>query len=157
NYTVGYGFGYAMITFAASILMKILDVLWTGDITFLDAFSSLFVSIALAIVIARVGDIVSAWFSAGNIADGTAAAAAVAMGSMGGRIKGMAQTAGGNAKEAATKGYNAWKNRGKGQLDKMNAYNTRFAYEQNKKQAAKIAEREAKRKQNQNASIKQGK
>ena len=146
NYTVGYGFSYAIIMFSAKILMQILDVLWKGDVSFLDAFSSLFVSVALAIVIARVGDIVSAWFSAGNIADGTAAAAAVAMGSMGGRIKGMAQTAGGNAKEAATRGYQAWKNRGQA---KMNRYNTRHNYNKNRKEAAEAAK--------QTTSIKQGK
>ncbi|MBR5941362.1 MAG: type IV secretion system protein [Neisseriaceae bacterium] len=146
NYTVGYGFSYAIIMFSAKILMQILDVLWKGDVSFLDAFSCLFVSVALAIVIARVGDIVSAWFSAGNIADGTAAAAAVAMGSMGGRIKGMAQTAGGNAKEAATRGYQAWKNRGQA---KMNRYNTLHNYNKNRKEAAEAAK--------QTTSIKQGK
>ena len=146
NYTVGYGFSYAIIMFSAKILMQILDVLWKGDVSFLDAFSSLFVCVALAIVIARVGDIVSAWFSAGNIADGTAAAAAVAMGSMGGRIKGMAQTAGGNAKEAATRGYQAWKNRGQA---KMNRYNTRHTDNKNRKEAAEAAK--------QTTSIKQGK
>lgn len=150
NYTIGYGFAYAMIMFSAKILMQILDLLWKGDVSFLDAFSSLFVCVALAIVIGRVGDIVSAWFSAGNIADGTAAAAAVAMGSMGGRIKGMAQTTGGNAKEAATRGYNAWQNRGQA---KMNRYNTRHTYNKNRKEAAE----QANQPKDQTASIKQGK
>ena len=147
NTTIGYGMSYVVIMFAAKILMSILDILWKGDVSFLDAFSSLFVCIALAIVISRVGDIASAWFSAGNIADGTAAAAAVAFGGMGARIKGAAQTVGGNAKEATVRGYGAWRNRGQA---KMNRYNTRRTYEKNKKEEA------AEKKQNSSTSIGKG-
>ena len=149
NMTLGFGMSYVVIMFCTKILLTILDKLWFDGTSWITVFSSLFVCIALSIVIARMGDIASAWFGAGNIADGTAAAAAVAMGSMGGRAKRMAQTVGEN--------YKAYRKLLKDQENKpyeqMNRYNTRHAYNQNRKQAAE----QAKAQQQQNTSIKKGK
>ncbi|MBR7001380.1 MAG: type IV secretion system protein [Neisseriaceae bacterium] len=76
NMTLGFGMSYVVIMFCTKILLTILDKLWFDGTSWITVFSSLFVCIALSIVIARMGDIASAWFGAGNIADGTAAAAA---------------------------------------------------------------------------------
>lgn len=130
NTTIGYGMSYVVIMFTAKVLLTILDVLWQDGVSWINVFASFFVCIALAVVIGRVGDVASAWFGAGNIADGTAAAAGAAMGIMGHRVKGMAQTVGSNSKDAVR----AYKNRG---MNKMNRYNTRYAYQRNKQEAAK--------------------
>lgn len=152
NYTIGLGMSYVVIMFSAKILLTILDALWQDGVSWLNVFGAFFVCIALAVIIGRMGDIASAWFGAGNIADGTAAAAAIAMGGMAGRVKGMAQTVGGNAKEGAVRGVGAWRNRGQA---KMSRYNTRRTYEKNKKEEA--AEKAADKKSQQNSSASIGK
>ena len=152
NYTIGLGMSYVVIMFSAKILLTILDALWQDGVSWLNVFGAFFVCIALAVIIGRMGDIASAWFGAGNIADGTAAAAAIAMGGMAGRVKGMAQTVGGNAKEGVVRGVGAWRNRGQA---KMNRYNTRRNYEKNKKEEA--AEKAADKKSQQNSSTTIGK
>ena len=121
NYTIGLGMSYVMIMFSAKVLMGILDILWKGDVSFLDAFGSLFVCIAISIVVGRVGDIASAWFGAGNISDGTTAALSVAAGGMGRRIIGGAQTIGSNAKNLRDLPN-----------DLRNRFNTKYAYGRNK-------------------------
>lgn len=138
NYTLGLGMSYVMIMFSSKILLTILDKLWQDGVSWINVFASFFTCVALAIVLGRVGDIASAWFSAGNIADGTAAAVAVATGSTAGRVKGMAQTVGSNVKDA----YKKYQNRGQ---EKMQRYNTRHSYNQNREAAAKKAEEERRR------------
>lgn len=152
NYTIGLGMSYVVIMFSAKILLTILDALWQDGVSWLNVFGAFFVCIALAVIIGRMGDIASAWFGAGNIADGTAAAAAIAMGGMAGRVKGMAQTVGGNAKEGVVRGVGAWRNRGQA---KMSRYNTRRTYEKNKKEEA--TEKAADKKSQQNSSTSIGK
>ena len=146
NYTLGLGMSYVAIMFTANILMSILDILWQDGVSFLDAIGSLFVCIVLSVAIARVGDIASAWFSAGNISDGTAAAMAVATRGMGSRIKGMGQTIGSNAKNLRDLPN-----------DLRNRFNTKYAYGRNKSAQNRAKRIAALRNKNSSTSIGKGK
>lgn len=146
NYTIGLGMSYAMIMFSAKILLTILDVIWADGISWFNVIGSFFACIVLSVIIGRVGDIASAWFGAGNIADGTAAVAAVAAKSMGGRVKGMAQTVGSN-----TKNLRDLPN------DLRNRFNTKYAYGRNKSAQNRAKRIAAARKKNSSTSIDKGK
>ena len=145
NYTLGLGMSYVAIMFTANILMSILDILWQDGVSFMDAIGSLFVCVVLSVAIARVGDIASAWFSAGNISDGTAAAMAVATRGMGSRIKGMGQTIGSNAKNLRDLPN-----------DLRNRFNTKYAYGRNKSAYNRAKRIKAARKKNSSTSINKG-
>lgn len=146
NYTLGLGMSYVVIMFSAKILLTILDLLWQDGVSWANVFGSFFVCVALAVIIARVGDIASAWFGSGNIADGTAAAVAIAMGRSFGMAKGGAQTFGSNAKNLRDLPN-----------DLRNRANTKYAYNRNKSAQNRAKQIAAIRKQKSHISIGKGK
>lgn len=74
--TLGYGLSYVVIIFVLATLFKNIDAVFAlpekGEITWGRSFGFFFICIFFAVIISRIGDVVSAWFGAGNIADGTA-------------------------------------------------------------------------------------
>ena len=96
--TIGYGMSYVVIVFVLATLFKNIDAVFAlpekGEITWGRSFGFLFICIFFAVIISRLGDLVSGWFGASNITDGTALAglgAASFTGNVG--LKGAAYTA----------------------------------------------------------------
>lgn len=94
NTTLGYGMSYAVVMFSAFILLKGFEKLFANGTSWIEVLSSIVLASFLAIIIGRVGDIASAWFGAGNIADGTAAAGLGSTMLLGNRAKKFAVEAG---------------------------------------------------------------
>lgn len=94
NTTLGYGMSYAAVMFSTFILLKGFEKLFTSGTGWIQVFSSVVLASFLAVIIGRVGDIASAWFGAGNIADGTAAAGLGSTMLLGNRAKKFAVEAG---------------------------------------------------------------
>lgn len=104
NTTLGYCFSYPLIAFVLGVLMEVYNSLYT--VTTALSWSITFVlfigSVIFAVIVSRLGDLASAYFSAGNIADGTALAVGMAGRAMG-------RKAGGAASKTAGAGVNAGK------------------------------------------------
>ncbi len=87
NYTLGYCLAYPLIVLGVKTLLDIYAQLYSSQtITFLDAAYCFISSILFSVLIGRLGDLASSWFSAQNISDGTA----LAMAAMGKKVAGSA-------------------------------------------------------------------
>lgn len=77
--TLGYCLSYPLAMMVISVLLNIYSGLYNQkDLTFTTALICLATSIVFSVIIARIGDVASNWFSAQNIADGTAGFVAAA-------------------------------------------------------------------------------
>lgn len=113
NMTLGYCFSYPMIAITAASLMQIFDSLIMPSnkepeyISWGSVFTVLVLCYVFSIIIQRVGDIASGFFSAGNIADGTALALAAASGKVSGKMMKEANSA---TRKIGSGFYKAWEN-----------------------------------------------
>lgn len=79
NTTLGYAFSYPMIVIVVTGVLKIFDTVFqpnpvAGTVTWTSIGFCVLLCVIFSVIIMRAGDLASAFFSAGNIADGTALA-----------------------------------------------------------------------------------
>lgn len=139
--TLGYGLSYVVTMYViAQFLTEMGNMIQVNGHTkasWGDIGIIVFLCFFFSIIISRIGDLVSGWFGASNITDGTA-------------LTGVGAAAFSKNKFLAVRGgakslVDSVKNRG---IDKMNRYNTRHAYNKNREEAANG--------NNKNTAIKQG-
>lgn len=139
--TLGYGLSYVVTMYViAQFLTEMGNMIKiNGHIqpSWSDIGIIVFLCLFFSVIISRIGDLVSSWFGASNITDGTA-------------LTGVGAAAFSKNKFLAVRGgakslVDSIKNRG---MDKMNRYNTRHTYNKNREEAANG--------NNKNTAIKQG-
>ena len=80
NSTLGYCLSYPLAMMVVSVLLSIYSQLYNQDtLNYINGLTCFVTSLIFSVIIARIGDVASSWFSAQNISDGTAAAAAIFM------------------------------------------------------------------------------
>lgn len=112
NMTLGYFFSYPMVVIVMTGIFKIFDNVFQPNasehLTWTSVLMCLVLCMVFSVIIARVGDLASSFFGAGNIADGTALAVTATAAKSFGITKSLAQGGVDGAKMGGRGAINAY-------------------------------------------------